>query len=260
MPDLRVTLIQADAAWHDAEANRVRLSEQFALLEGQTDLIVLPEMFTTGFSMQPELCAEQAMGPTVDWLREWSQRLGTVITGSVATRDGKAYYNRLLWMRPNGVCDSYDKRHLFRMAREQDHFAAGSKRLIVDIGGWRVCPLICYDLRFPVWSRRTQQHDYDLLIYVANWPASRRYAWQTLLRARAIENISYCVGVNRVGTDGVGLQYSGDSVALDFLGQPLCAETASVSAHTVVINRHALEEHRARVPAHLDADEFELRS
>jgi predicted amidohydrolase len=259
MQDLRVSLVQADLAWLDAAANRARLAERIQALAGAADLIVLPEMFTTGFTMEPERWAEPASGPTVDWLRQLAKETNAAITGSVATRDGALYYNRLLWVTPDQVVRSYDKRHLFRMAREHEHYTSGTDRIIVDLNGWRICPLVCYDLRFPVWSRNgSGDRGYDLLIYVANWPERRRYAWQSLLRARAIENLCYCVGVNRVGVDGVNIAYSGDSVALDYLGQSLTDPSEGPFVQTVQLSYHALSDFRQRFPAHLDADAFDL--
>ena len=260
MSTLNVTLIQADLAWHDPAANRQRMQAHFAALAGQTDLIVLPEMFTTGFTMAPEAVAEPADGPTVAWLRQQAAAVGAVITGSVATKDGDRYYNRLIWMRPDGTHERYDKRHLFRMAREQDHYQPGTRRLVVDLNGWRVMPLVCYDLRFPVWSRNDLGGDggYDVLLYVANWPERRRYPWQTLLKARAIENLSYCIGVNLVGQDGSGVNYTGDSAAIDFLGLPMTPASEHEFVTTVTLDKTALDGFRARFPAHLDADDFQL--
>jgi omega-amidase len=262
MTDLRITLVQTELTWHDPAANRSMLDEKLRPLAGTTDLVVLPEMFTTGFTMAPEQAAEVSNGLSVDWLREKARELNAVITGSIATRDGDYFYNRLTWMRPDGTSESYNKRHLFRMAREQDHYTPGATRLLVALNGWRICPMICYDLRFPVWSRN--RNDYDVLLYVANWPARRSYAWQALLKARAIENLSYCIGVNRVGADGNGVGHTGDSMALDYLGMPMLpepplSESGQAYIATVTLNRAALDEHRARFPAHLDADEFELR-
>jgi omega-amidase len=256
MTDLRITLVQTSLHWHDPAANRRMLDDKLRSLAGTTDLVVLPEMFTTGFTMAPEQVAEMANGPSIDWLREKARQLKAVVTGSISTRDGDRFYNRLTWMRPDGTSDSYDKRHLFRMAREHQHYAGGAKRLIVELNGWRICPLICYDLRFPVWSRN--HGDYDVVIYVANWPSRRRFAWQTLLKARAIENLSYCVGVNRIGADGGGVEHAGDSMALDFLGQPMLLESEQAFIETVTLSRAALNEHRTRFPAHLDADSFDL--
>jgi omega-amidase len=260
MTTLRVTLIQTALIWHDPEANRRKFDLLMAPLAGKTDVIVLPEMFTTGFTMDATRMAEPANGATVEWLRSAAARLDAAITGSVVTEDGGRYFNRLTWMPPEGRSSSYDKRHLFRMAREHEHYASGDTRPTVTFRSFRICPLVCYDLRFPVWSRNRLGRDegYDVLIYVANWPERRRYAWQTLLRARAIENLSYCVGVNRVGPDGGGIDHTGDSVALDFLGQPLAPVLEGESVVTVTLERAALETFRAKFPAHLDADEFEL--
>lgn len=259
--DLRVTLVQADLVWHDAAANRDRLARLLEPLVGTTDLVVLPEMFTSGFSMQPELIAEPTQGPTIAWMRELANHLQATLTGSIATRDGERFVNRMIWMTPDGTQRHYDKRHLFRMAKEHEHYAAGQERLVVMLHGWRVRPMVCYDLRFPVWSRNAigTEQEYDLLVYVANWPARRRHAWRTLLRARAIENLSYCVGVNRVGVDGKNIDYCGDSVAVDYLGVPLSSESELPLVQTVTLSKAALVEHRTRFPAHLDADEFELQ-
>jgi predicted amidohydrolase len=200
--------------------------------------------------------AEAMDGPTVGWLREEAAALGCVIAGSLIVRDGDRRFNRLVWARPDGTLEYYDKRHLFRMAREHDSYAAGTRRLTTEIKGWRVCPMVCYDLRFPVWSRN--RGDYDLLVYVANWPARRAYAWATLLRARAIENLCYVVGVNRVGSDGNGATYAGDSVVLDFVGQPVSSDGGGDRVETTVLDRESLTAFRAAFPAHLDADPFEL--
>lgn len=258
MSTLDVTLIQTDLVWHDPAANRRRLQQRFAALAGQTDLIVLPEMFTTGFTMEASSVAEAADGPTVAWMREHAERLGAVITGSIATRQGESCFNRLVWMRPDGTHEIYDKRHLFRMAHEQDHYSAGAKRLVVELKGWKILPLVCYDLRFPVWSRNRAEDAYDVLLYVANWPERRRYAWQTLIKARAIENLSYCIAVNRVGKDGNGVNYTGDSAAVDYLGQPMTALSEREFVTTVTLDKAALDGFRNKFPAHLDADEFHL--
>jgi omega-amidase len=260
--DLRVTVVQTELVWEKPDQNRRLLDVKLAQLAGKTDLVVLPEMFSTGFTMKPELVAEVANGPSIDWMREKARALQAVIVGSIATKDGDGYFNRLTWMRPDGSHANYDKRHLFRMGREHEHYSEGAHRLIVELRGWRICPMICYDLRFPVWSRN--RGDYDVLIYVANWPARRRHAWQTLLKARAIENLSYCIGVNRVGADGHGVEHSGDSEVLDFLGQVLPLEPMSqlegqAYIATAILSRDGLTEHRNRFPAHLDADEFDLR-
>ena len=258
---LRVTLVQAELAWHDAAANRRMFERLLDPLAGQTDLVVLPEMFTTGFTMAPESAAEPAGGPSVEWMQTMAARLGAVVTGSIATRDGGSYFNRLTWMRPDGSSAAYDKRHLFRMAHEDEHYASGATQLITELDGWKIRPLVCYDLRFPVWSRNRigTAEGYDVLIYVANWPERRRYAWQTLLRARAIENLCYCIGVNRVGRDANDIHYKGDSAAIDFLGQSLSPATEHEFVATVTLERAPLAAFRSKFPAHLDADRFELQ-
>ena len=253
---LRVTLVQAELAWQDPAANRHRLAGHFRGLAGHTDLVVLPEMFSTGFTMEAAALAEDMNGPTVGWLREEAAALGCVITGSLIVREEGRCYNRLVWARPDGTLAHYDKRHLFRLAGEERHFAPGARRVVLEVKGWRVCPMICYDLRFPVWSR--SRDDYDLLLYVANWPQRRALAWSVLLKARAIENLCYVVGVNRIGKDGNGATYAGDSVALDFLGQPLSSEGGGDRVETAVLDLESLRSYRESFPAHLDADRFEL--
>jgi omega-amidase len=258
--NLRATLIQTALDWHDPAANRRRFDRLTATLANQTDLVMLPEMFSTGFTMAAQQVAEPVDGPTTNWMRATAAKLNAVVTGSVVIRDGDDYFNRLIWMRPDGRYDTYDKRHLFRMASEQNHYAPGTRRLIVDLKGWKISPLICYDLRFPVWSRNRigTPEGYDVLIYVANWPERRRYPWQTLLRARAIENMSYCIGVNRVGSDASGVDHTGDSAALDFLGQPLCPDLEGEAVQTVSLDYAKLQSFREKFGAHKDADEFSL--
>lgn len=258
---LRVTLVQAQLAWHDTQANQRTFERLLAGLAGQTDLVVLPEMFTTGFTMAATEVAEPADGPSVEWMRAMAAKLDAVITGSIVTRDGGRHFNRLIWMRPDGSHDAYDKRHLFRMAHEDEHYSPGARKLIVELKGWKICPMVCYDLRFPVWSRNRIGGDagYDVLLYVANWPERRRHAWQTLLKARAIENLCYCIGVNRVGKDGNEINYTGDSAAIDFLGQPMTAPSESEFVLTTTLDKAALDAFRGKFPAHLDADDFDLR-
>jgi predicted amidohydrolase len=255
---LRVSLVQQPLIWHDPVANRARFGALLAPLAGRTDLIVLPEMFTTGFSMEVELLAEAAGGATLAWLQAQAATLDTAITGSLITEESGHYFNRLLWVLPSGEFRHYDKRHLFRMGEEHEHFSAGRDAWSIPWRGLRICPLVCYDLRFPVFSRRRAQLDYDLLVYVANWPAARRSAWQQLLPARAIENQCYVVGVNRVGRDGLDVPYAGDSVALDFLGQPLATAGDAPGILTVELPAAPLQAFRQRFPAHLDADRFTL--
>lgn len=221
-----------------------------------TDLVVLPEMFTTGFSMEAPTLAETMDGPSVAWLLEMAELRNAVVTGSLIIRENQHYYNRLIWARPDGTLSYYDKRHLFRMAGENNVYAAGSTRLIEEWRGWRICPLVCYDLRFPAWSRNPATTPYDLLLYVANWPAARRMAWSVLLRARAIENVAYTIGVNRVGTDGNNHTYAGDSVLLDMSGEYLVEVGNQETGITRTLRRRSLEEFRERFPALLDADEL----
>lgn len=264
MEDLRVSLIQGDTLWHDPEANRRQYEQRLRPLAGATDLVLLPETFTSGFSNEALARAEDMQGPTVEWLRAQAVRLNAVVTGSVQIRSGEGVYNRLLWAQPDGVLRHYDKRHLFRMAKEHERYASGRDRLIVEYKGWRICPMVCYDLRFPVFIRNRFDHetagrfDYDLLLFVANWPAARRNAWCTLLRARAMENLSYVAAVNRVGRDGNGLDYAGDSAVLDFLGEPLVECDARAQTAMAVCSAAELQAYRQRFPAQLDADRFTL--
>lgn len=256
----RVTLVQQPLVWHDAAANRAHFGTLLAPLAGTTDLVVLPEMFTTGFTMQPETYAESAEGPTRVWLLEQARLLDAAVGGSVAVNDNGRFYNRFMLAMPTGLTYWYDKRHLFRMGGEHRHFCAGGHALIVEWRGARLCPLVCYDLRFPVWSRRRPELEYDVVLYAANWPAARRFAWNTLLRARAIENQAYCVGVNRVGDDGLGVAHAGDSVALDFTGQPLIELNDKAQVITVPLDLDALRAWRDKFPAQLDADVFTLEA
>lgn len=260
MQPLRLVLQQADLHWQDPAANRAAFDARLgALARGATDLVILPEMFSTGFSMQPGALAESPDGPTAAWLCDWSRRLDAAVVGSVMTRDGTRCVNRLWFATPDGRLQHYDKRHLFRMAGEHEHYAAGNRGLVVEFRGWRIAPLVCYDLRFPVWSRRRAGYDYDLLLYVANWPGRRAYAWRQLLIARAIENQCYVAGVNRVGADGNGIAHDGDSAVHDFLGMPLATLGGAAGAAAASLDPAALAEFRERFPAHLDADAFELR-
>ena len=268
MPALRLSLVQGATRWHDPAGNRDYYGALIAPLRGQTDLILLPETFTSGFSNDAIHNAETMEGQTVAWLRDQARTLDAAVTGSVQLRVGEGdsakVYNRLLFAMPDGRLQLYDKRHLFRYAREHERYASGRERLIVDWRGWRICPQVCYDLRFPVFARNrydaaAKRFDYDLVLFVANWPSARRYAWTTLLRARAIENLSYCAGLNRVGVDGNDLHYAGDSAVLDFLGQPLVELGAQEQVVTATIDDAALAGHRERFPAWMDADAFELR-
>lgn len=258
MSDLRVSLVQADLAWQDPESNRKMLAETLSDLKGKSDLIVLPEMFTTGFSMQPEQQAEDYQtSETLKWLKEQATALNSAVTGSMATKIDAGYVNRMLFVTPEGEVNWYDKRHLFRMAGEHHHYESGQERKVFSWKGWRILPMICYDLRFPAFSRN--KNDYDLAIYVANWPAPRRQPWRTLLQARAIENQAYVIGVNRVGRDGSGLDYSGDSLVVDFKGDlQIDREPFKAFVDTTVLSLAALKEFKEKFPAWQDADDFEL--
>ena len=256
----RVSIAQQPLAWHDPPANRAHFAEVLAPLAGTTDLVILPEMFTTGFTMKPEQFAEPADGETRAWLLAQATALDAAVGGSVAVNDGGRFYNRFMLALPGGPTYWYDKRHLFRMAGEHRRYEGGSHALIIEWRGIRLCPLVCYDLRFPVWSRRRPELDYDLLIYSANWPAARRLAWTTLLRARAIENQAFVAGVNRVGEDGHGIAHVGDSVVLDFTGQPLVELDDRPQVVTVPLDLEASRAWRDKFPAHLDADAFTLES
>lgn len=262
---LRIALVQGATRWHDAAANREYYGARARALRGQSDLIVFPETFTSGFTNETLDQAETMQGESVAWLKNLAREVGCVITGSIVIREDGRCLNRLVWMRPDGSFETYDKRHLFRMAREHERYAGGARRLIVELNGWRICPQVCYDLRFPVWLRNrydpaARRFDYDLLIVVANWPAPRREPWRALLRARAVENLSYVVGVNRVGVDGNDLAYAGDSAALDFVGAPLVDLGAQEQVVTVTLDPAALAAHRERFPAWMDADDFELKA
>ena len=264
MNDLRVSIIQGDTRWHDPAGNRDYYGGLIAPLKGLTDLVVLPETFTSGFSNDAIGDAETMRGPTVTWIREQAAQLDAAVTGSVQLRTDDGVFNRMLFATPEGDLTHYDKRHLFSFAKENERYAAGRERVSVDWKGWRILLQVCYDLRFPVFSRnrfdveRPGLPDYDLALYVANWPAARAYPWKTLLRARAIENLSYVVGVNRVGTDGNGHDYSGDSAVIDFLGDAISECTDQELVATTTLQAAELQAHRQRFPAMLDGDRFSL--
>ncbi|RYU94705.1 amidohydrolase [Emticicia agri] len=257
LPDLNVTLVQTNIYWEDATANRAMLEEKIFSISTPTDLIILPEMFTTGFTMNPAKVAEPMNLHTTRWMKQMAAQTGAVITGSVVIKEDNSYFNRLLWVSPNGEVDFYDKRHLFRMGKEHEVFTGGNKKIIKALKGWKICPLICYDLRFPVWSRNADLA-YDLLIYVANWPQIRMYPWDSLLVARAIENQSYVIGVNRTGLDGNNIVHAGHSAIIDFAGKVLYREINSEVVHQHIISKTALDEFRQKFPAYLDADSFEI--
>lgn len=231
----------------------------------KTHLIVLPEMFSTGFSMQPDKFAETMEGETVQWMRRMAKAKGAILTSSLIIEEQGFYFNRLVWMQPDGNYGFYDKRHCFTLAGEDKHYTAGSKRFIASVGGWRILLQICYDLRFPVWARQ-QVHaedgepttEYDVLLNVANWPEKRSHAWKTLLLARAIENQCYVIGVNRVGTDGFGLEYSGDTTVADPLGELVYRQTGIEDVHTTTLEKEKMGQVREKLPFWRDADEFQI--
>lgn len=253
--ELHTALVQASTRWHQPAANRKMFERMLQGMGDGTDLVALPEMFSTGFTMSSVDVAETMAGDTVSWLRNMAADLGTTIAGSLVVRD-RGYFNRLVWMPPDGDETVYDKRHLFRMAGEHEHYAAGNLRVVVRIGAWRVLPCVCYDLRFPVWLRSC--NDYDVLLCVANWPAARQSAWNALLRARAIENQCYVVGVNRVGTDGNGVDYRGGSAVYDFEGRAMVEAFDDELVLHAALNLDELNAYRERFPAWRDADEFEV--
>jgi len=257
LQNLKISLIQSELYWQNADANRAMFEEKIWEIEEDTDLIVLPEMFTTGFTMEAEKVAEVMNLHTIKWLQTMAKKTEAVVTGSYIVKENNQYFNRLIWMPPDGNFLHYDKRHLFRMAKEHHTFSAGSMQINPTIKGWKILPLICYDLRFPVWSRNTDLH-YDLLLYVANWPKARHSAWQTLLKARAIENLSYVLGVNRVGEDGKGIQYKGGSVIIDFKGNTVFEKEEEEITKTIELEKEPLEKFREKFPAHLDADAFKI--
>jgi len=279
MSTLTITTIQTDLHWEDKPANLEMLEEKIHGIKEKTEIVVLPEMFSTGFSMNPELLAETMEGETVQWMKRVAAEKKIILTGSLIIKEdgptgtaGPNYYNRLIWMLPNSQYGHYDKRHLFAYAEEDDHYSAGTKRLVASVKGWKINLLVCYDLRFPVWSRQTSPSnslsegeggvatsvspEYDVLIYVANWPERRVHAWKTLLQARAIENQSYVVGVNRTGKDGKDIHYSGESMVIDPMGEVLYTKKDEEHINTITLEKKHLETVREKLPFLKDADDF----
>ena len=257
MSNLNVTLVQTELVWEDPAANRAHFDDVLAPLAGTTQVVVLPEMFSTGFTMAGPRLAEPMNGPSVDWMRGQAARLNAHVAGSLIIGEAGKVYNRLVWATPEGTLYTYDKRHLFRMSGEHEVYAAGETLLTVPVGAWRIRPFICYDLRFPIWTRNCGQA-YDLGLFVANWPAPRAGHWKALLTARAIENQAYVVGVNRVGRDGNGHAYAGDSMVLDPQGQAVFQARDNAVVQAVDLDRTALEEYRQTFPAWRDADAWPL--
>ncbi|MFV0276074.1 MAG: amidohydrolase [Parahaliea sp.] len=255
MQNLNCALVQCELAWEAPADNRRQFDDLIAGIDNDCDLIVLPEMFTTGFSMNALANAEAPGGDTEQWLLEVARRHDCAVTGSIAVRVDDAVYNRMLFATPGG-CRHYDKRHLFRMAGEHKRYAPGSERVVVGWRGWRILLQVCYDLRFPVFSRNVD--DYDLAIYVANWPEPRRLHWRSLLQARAIENLACVIGVNRVGSDASGLSYSGDSLVVDANGRLLADPLNENGTVSAVLDGAVLLKYRESFPCQLDADGFQL--
>ena len=280
MSSLTITIIQTSLHWEDKKANLDMLLKKIESIRGKTEVIILPEMFSTGFSMKPKILAEDMNGETVQWMKKIASEKKVILTGSIMIKDkapspseragGEAYYNRLIWMLPNGEYGVYDKRHLFAYGDEHTHFNAGSKRLIASVKGWKINLQVCYDLRFPVWARQTspltplqkseeqQYPEYDLLVYVANWPERRIHAWKTLLTARAIENQCYVIGVNRVGNDGNGIYHNGESMIIDPMGEILYNKKDNEDIFTYTLQKEALTEVRSQFPFLNDAESFNI--
>jgi predicted amidohydrolase len=254
MENLKITIIQPNIIWEDIKSNLEKYSEIITGIE-QTDVIILPEMFTTGFSMKPEILNEKMDGISVKWMKAIATEKDASVVGSLIIEEDGKIFNRAIWVFPDGKIEFYDKRHLFTMGQEHLHYSPGNEKAVVKFRGWKFCPLICYDLRFPVWSRNAE--NYDVVIYMANWPSPRHHHWKALLVARAVENQSYCIGVNRTGIDGSGLKYSGDSCMIspkgfaEFLGE-------NETVKTFVISHSELHEYRKNFPLLADRDEFQI--
>jgi predicted amidohydrolase len=263
MSSLITTLIQTDLHWENKEKNLQMLEEKILGIREKTEIVILPEMFNTGFSMQPDRLAEKMDGESVRWMKRISKEKNIILTGSLIIEEEGNFYNRLIWMMPNSQFGVYDKRHRFAFGGEDEEFAAGNKRLIASVKGWKINLLVCYDLRFPVWARQQSNEaengfEYDVLIYVANWPERRIHAWRTLLQARAIENQCYTIGVNRVGDDGNGIHYNGSSMIISPLGEVLCEKKEDESVFTYTLVKDKLDEVRNKFPFWKDADLFQI--
>jgi omega-amidase len=258
MIDLKVTLVQPDMIWKSPRENLEKYTELLMVSEQPTDLVLLPEMFPTGFCMEPEILAENMDGDTIRWMKRTAESLNCAVAGSLIIRENRRFFNRLVFIDPNENFTWYDKRHLFRMGNEEVKFTAGLNRLIVPWKGWRICFKICYDLRFPVWSRN--QDDYDILVYLANWPAARGDVWNTLLKARAIENQCYAIGVNRIGTDGNGILYAGNSMVIHPKGAVIGEIIDTVdTTKTFALSWDEIKSFREKFPVWRDRDEFEIK-
>jgi len=254
---LKIALIQSNLVWENPTQNRLNFSEKIKNINEHVDLIVLPEMFTSGFTMNPKAVAETMQGDTVKWMKSIAEKSNAAIVGSVVIEEDGNYYNRLLFVQPNGNIVTYNKRHTFTLAGEDKVYKAGTEKLIIDYKGWKIYPLICYDLRFPVWARNTE--NYDILLYVANWPKIRVSAWDALLKARAIENMSYCIGVNRVGLDANNFEYSGSSAVYDVLGEKISnIELDKEQIEIIIIEKNHIKKYREKLQFLNDRDKFSI--
>ncbi|MCK5776938.1 MAG: amidohydrolase [Bacteroidales bacterium] len=263
MQNLKITFIQSHLAWQDHQANIQAFEEKITQINTSPDLIILPEMFNTGFVVKPKEIDPIAAKESLLWLQRMAVLKQSVISASMIVEEDEQYYNRLFWVRPDGSYSTYDKKHLFSLGNEHLRFTAGSDQLIVELKGWKIKPLICYDLRFPIWAKNNYDsgnYDYDLLIYVANWPAARAYAWRSLLTARAIENQAYAIGVNRIGKDDHGTPHSGFSGVIDPKGEWISAEAIDMeSVQTISLSAKDLIDYRTKFTVGLDWDEFEIK-
>ncbi|MBN2611961.1 MAG: amidohydrolase [Bacteroidales bacterium] len=258
MDDLfKAALVQTNISWKNPKENLLHFQELIENCKNSPQLFVLPEMFTTGFLSDPAAFAEPMDGPAVTWMLLMAGKTGSYIAGSLIIRDDGKFFNRFVFASPDGRLQHYDKRHLFRIKNEEVHYQNGNQRKVIIIDNWRICPMICYDLRFPVWSR--SRNDYDVLVYTANWPQVRMNVWEVLLQARAIENLSYCIGVNRTGLDGNGIKYNGGSRAIDFMGEIVTELQPGFKGIEIVeLSRQKLEQFRNDFPVHKDADKFRI--
>ncbi len=255
MSDLKVVLIQTDLYWEDIQANLHLFDHKIDQINEQVDLIILPEMFSTGFTMNIKNFSKANI-TSLDWMKGKAKHTKAVITGSLIWEEDKNIYNRLFWVTPNGEYQTYDKKHLFSMGKEDLHYKAGTEKLVLKLNDWTICPQICYDLRFPMWNRNLE--DYDLLFFVANWPEKRSDAWKTLLKARAIENQSYVIGVNRIGKDGNEIEYSGDSLGYGPMGEPMFNLANEDVVKIATLNKQNLKEIREKLPFLKDRDQFSI--
>jgi len=262
MQDLNISIIQSDLVWKDKAANMASFGYDIDQIKEEVDLIVLPEMFNTGFVIDPEVVAEEMEGESMRWMREQAKNRQAVVCGSLIIRENDNFYNRLFWMQPDGAYKQYDKRHLFSLGGEHKKFTGGTESLIVELKGWKIKPLVCYDLRFPVWAKNNYSngvYDFDLLIYIANWPAARRDPWMSLLKARAIENQSYVIGVNRIGEDGNGLAHAGDSNIYDAKGKKLIQQAIDTEfTEIILLSKKMLDDFRRKFTVGLDWDRFSI--